>query len=675
MRDLLREIHRRSVWQVFLIYVGLSWAVIEAIQGLTEATGLPEWFPSFAVGLLLIGLPIVLATAVVQRGAAEEPVGRPADEPGRVAGEAAVGGPGPHHRADGSEPASSAVHRLLTWRNAIGGGVLAMALWGVVATAWLLLGTRPPAEPGTAAGRPTTAAMTVAVLPFANLSPDEENAFFAAGIHEDILTQLSKIAALTVISRTSVLSYASTEKSLRQVGDELGAGTILEGSVRRVGDQVRITTQLIDTETDAHLWAETYDRELTHVFEVQSDIARRVAGALEAALTPAEEARLATAPTESLTAYDLYLRGREAYNLHTVESNNEAIRLFRAALEVDPEYALAWAGLSDAFAQGGGQFGLGLAFVDSARAAAETALRLDPDLAEAYKALGLIHFMSSELDEMRRANLRALELNPNHEGAINNIGVGASTRGQLDEALVWYRRAARVSPNLEYPRTNAAEIYTLLGDFDTADRWLRDAEILHPEGTSVIQQRTYWHLFQGDAEAAYRNALQGLEAHPDHPGVHAHVGFVALFAGLPQEARAHLEESLRMAPDGGWELHPYGLWLATALGALGEGEAAAEHLARVEGFIEASILDGRAVPYMYWDLAGIAAQRGDPDGAVEQAQTAYDAGFRYGIHSVDPVFAPVRDDPRFQAIMTDFTAEYARMRASVEATERAEGIR
>ncbi len=158
MRDLLREIHRRSVWQVFLIYVGLSWAVIEAIQGLTEATGLPEWFPSFAVGLLLIGLPIVLATSVVQRGAAEEPVGRPADEPGRVAGEAAVGGPGPHHRADGSEPASSAVHRLLTWRNAIGGGVLAMALWGVVATAWLLLGTRPPAEPGTAAGRPTTAA-------------------------------------------------------------------------------------------------------------------------------------------------------------------------------------------------------------------------------------------------------------------------------------------------------------------------------------------------------------------------------------------------------------------------------------------------------------------------------------------------------------------------------------
>jgi protein kinase/serine/threonine-protein kinase len=679
MKGLLREIHRRSVWQVLLVYVGVSWAVIEAIQGLTDATGLPVWFPPFAVGLLLIGLPVVLATAVVQHGAssaagAEDPGG--GSETGAESAPLTAGG----NTSTDAAPRPSAARRLLTWRNAIGGGVLAMALWGVVATAWILTGARGINFGPGSATHPlgdvlSAGAITVAVLPFANMSPDEDNAFFAAGIHEDILTHLSKIAALTVISRTSVNGYADTEKSVRQIGDELGANTILEGSVRRAGDKVRITTQLIDTRTDAHLWAETYDRELVDVFEIQSDIARRVAGALEATLSPAEEARIAASPTSNLTAYDLYLRGRESYGRHTVEDHRESIRLFKAALEMDPGFALALAGLADAYAQASRQYGWGPAYADSALAAAQEAVRLDPHLSEAHKALGFALQGTGDNEGAVEAYRSAVEINPNDFAAVNNIGTIVSGMGALDEALVWYRRASRLAPEQEYPRTNAAELYTMLGDYETADRWLRDAALLHPEGTSVFQQRSYWHLWQGDAQAAYENALRAVESVPEHPGVHAHAGLMALFDGQPERARTHLEESFGVASAGGWELHLHHIQLAAALARVGEAAASEERLALAESRLQ-DFRHGDGVPeWVYWERAAVAAVRGEAGKAVELAREAHDRGYRYGIHPDDPVFESVREDPGFQAVMADFASDYARMRASMEATERAEGIR
>jgi TolB-like protein len=271
LKRLIVEIHQRSLWQVLGIYVVGAAVGYQLIQALTEGLGLPDWFPAFAIVLFIILLPVVLATAFVQEGVRGPR--RPETLPPFIAGPDA--GETPTEAAE-SEVAESAVgetrgvhHQVFTWRNAGLGFVIALGVWGVVATGWLLLNER--------AAAPATDLKFIAVLPLENLSPDPDNEFFAAGIHEDILSQLSKIRAVNVISRTSVLQYADTDKDIPTIAEELGGvDGIVEGSVRRAGDQVRVVLQLID-KTDVHLWSETYDRDLTvaNVFAIQSDIAHR----------------------------------------------------------------------------------------------------------------------------------------------------------------------------------------------------------------------------------------------------------------------------------------------------------------------------------------------------------------------------------------------------------------
>lgn len=671
---LLKEVHRRSLWQVLLIYVGASWAVIEAVQGLTEATGLPGWFPSFAVGLLLIGFPVVMATAFVQHGIGgvegrrdRETEAEPAT---KASSDPAVGSV----RAVEPAPAATSAHRLLTWRNAVGGGVMAMALWGVLATGWILTG-QPTGLARGGGGGSGIALATVAVLPFENMSPDEDNAFFAAGIHEDILTQLSKIAALTVISRTSVMPYAETDKSLRQIGEELRAGAILEGSVRRAGNQVRITTQLIDSRNDAHLWAQTYDRELDDVFRIQTEIATHVAEALEATLSPDEEARIAASPTADLEAYDIYLRGRELYNEYNVEANEAAIELFGQAIALDPDFALAWAGLGDAYAQAYTRFGREREYGDSAVAAARNAVRLGPELGDAHKALGLALAAMGRRDEALQTYFRSAELNPSNFAVVNNIGTIVSTRGELDEALVWYRRSARIAPNEEFPRTNAAELYTLLGDFETADDWLTEAERDFPEGLSVYQTRAFWHLFQGEGQAAYDAALSMLRIAPQDPYSQIIVGIVALWTDRLPEAVEHLGEASDLAPGGHWAIHDLELLYAAALVLSGRAQEAEAHLAREEDQLRTFRGEGETGGFIDYDLAAAAALRGDRDGAIAHLHEAVERKWFFDVVPDDPVFVSLHQDAEYQAIMAQVQTELARMRNTTEARERAEGIR
>ena len=232
---------------------------------------------------------------------------------------------------------------------------------------------------------------SIAVLPFENMNHDEESEYFSDGITEDIITALSKIGDLRVISRSSSMKYKGSEKNIRDIGNELSVATILEGSIRRSGKRVRITSQLIDARTDEHLWAETYDRDLADIFEVQSDVARHIAEALQATLTSAEEAQIDKRPTQNLSAYDYYLKGREYYRNYRERDNENAIELFHRALELDPDYALAYAGLGDAYAQRQWRFGYPPEWLDSSVAMSNRALALDEDLAEAHKALGLAY--------------------------------------------------------------------------------------------------------------------------------------------------------------------------------------------------------------------------------------------------------------------------------------------
>ena len=269
LRKLIREVHRRSLWQVLGIYVGASWALLAVVDTMAGALNLPDWAASLALFLLVIGLPVVLATAFVQEGmTTKEPEARPQplDEVGEV--------PPP------SAPEPTARQRLLTWRNALLGGVAAFALLGVATAGWLLLGLGSREEAATD-GQDRA---SIAVLPLENMSPDPADEFFTDGMHEEIIAQLAKIAALRVISRTSVHQYENTQKTTPTIAGELGVAHLHEGSVRRAGDRVRIILQLIKAETDDHLWAQTYEEELTteNIFAIQSDVAQQLARALRA---------------------------------------------------------------------------------------------------------------------------------------------------------------------------------------------------------------------------------------------------------------------------------------------------------------------------------------------------------------------------------------------------------
>ena len=281
LRQLIHEIHRRSLWQVLGIYLVASWAVLQVVDTLVGTLGLPEWFPPLALALLLVGLPIVLATAFVQEGVS-----------GREGVDTDIIAP-----ADAS-PASG----LFTWRNALGGGVLAFALWGVVATGWVLFGG------GLGSGEaPASIERSIAVLPFVNLSNDPDNEYFSDGITEELLNALAQLPGLRVPARTSSFAFKEQNIPIQQIADALGVAHILEGSVRRAGDRVLITAQLVDAQTDSHLWSDTFERELVDIFAVQREIAIAITDQLQITLSGGQRETLVASITESLEAYDLYL--------------------------------------------------------------------------------------------------------------------------------------------------------------------------------------------------------------------------------------------------------------------------------------------------------------------------------------------------------------------------------
>ena len=314
----------------------------------------------------------------------------------------------------------------------------------LVAAAAIVWQRRPAPGPPPAAG---AHAKSIAVLPFQNLSPDPENAYFADGITEDILTQLAKVGELKVIARTSVMQYKGGDKPIREIARELGVGTLLDGSVRRAGNRVRIAGQLIDARTEQHLWAETYDRELADIFAIQSEVAQQIAAALKTTLTPADKERIAQRPTASIEAYDLYVQGRERYYRYRKEDNDQAIELFRKALVIDPRFALAQAGLADAFSQRYGRFGGSPADQDAAVEAARRAVELDPQLPEAHKALALTAVARGHIREASRRTVAPWSCTT----APGSLAWRTSeftlfSAGAFDEALPWLRRPLERDP-------------------------------------------------------------------------------------------------------------------------------------------------------------------------------------------------------------------------------------
>ncbi|MCB0749321.1 MAG: tetratricopeptide repeat protein [Ignavibacteriae bacterium] len=329
-------------------------------------------------------------------------------------------------------------------------------------------------------------AKIVAVLPFSNITASKEDEYFCDGITEDILTQLSKIAELKVISRTSVIKYKNTDLSIKEIAEELGAGTILEGSIRRIANKVRITGQLINANDDEHLWAETYDRKIDDIFEVQADIATRIAKELEAKLAPKEKLLIETKPTNNVEAYAYVLRGRELVEKLTNEDNEQGINYYKKALKLDPNYALAFACIASAYDQKVRRYFYSSDWQDSAMAYSKKALQIDKNLSEGHSSLAKSYEAKGDFNLAKYHYEEAIRLNPNSAASIYNLGVLYYNKGNLVEAYNLVSKSIVLKPNDIFGYIVIGGIYRKFGCDKLALKWFENALDIDPESRMVL---------------------------------------------------------------------------------------------------------------------------------------------------------------------------------------------
>src|SRR5689334_7711502 len=383
---------------------------------------------------------------------------------------------------------------------------------------------------------------SVAVLPFINLSSDAENEYFADGITDDVIAHLSKIRALKVISRTSVMRFKQRQQTLKEIGATLGAATILDASVRRAGDRVRIVAKLVDVHTDQHLWAETYDRELTDIFAIQTDVALQIAAAMKAVLSREERSRVRRGPTNDVPAYQLFQRGREFYIKYTPENLLRSIEFFDKAIARDPSFALAYAVKSIAYTElvEVGALSPALAY-ERATEASEQALKLDPELGAAHCTLAYLK-SAHEFDwaAAEEGFKRAIELNPNGADAYVLYGRMLAGLGRFDEAIAAQEHAHALDPLAH----RMDRITTLLraGRFEEAIKPAEDAVEFEP-GYDRARSTLGWSYFlNGNQSAGIAELERAVACSPGNTLWLGQLGQAYAMAGDEAKARAILEQ-------------------------------------------------------------------------------------------------------------------------------------
>ena len=362
---------------------------------------------------------------------------------------------------------------------------------------------------------------SVAVLPFENLSSDKENAFFAQGIQDEIITTLSRISGLRVISRTSTARYSSAPENLPEIARQLRVSNVLEGSVQKAGDRVHINVQLIRADNDAHLWAQSYDRQLIDIFGVEAEVAKSIADSLQATLSPQEKARVETKPTTNADAYVLYLRGRDYQRRpdNLLQDFQTAINFYDQAIKLDPKFALAHARLSATASVMYHFFEPTENWKQKADAEALESLRLQPNLGEGHLALGLYHYyIEGDYDAALRELKLAAEVLPNDGDVGLYIAAIQRRRGDLKQALAAYQHAEQIDPRNSVMLYDASQTYFGLRDWRTAAERMDRVLALSPDSFNVKVQRAYVEFFWKGSTAPIKAALQSLPPNFDPDG-------------------------------------------------------------------------------------------------------------------------------------------------------------
>jgi len=578
------ELKRRNVYKVAVTYAVVAWLLIQVATQVLPIFEIPNWGIRLIVLLIVVGFPIALVTAwafeITPEGI---------------------------KRTEDVDPALEAQEKSHTW-------IYVALIAALLSTGLFFLGrfTASPKQSGLA----NIPSKSIAVLPFDNLSEEKGNAYFAEGVQDEILTRLAKVADLKVISRTSTQHFKSSPENLPEIAQQLGVAHIVEGSVQKANDQVRVNVQLINALTDAHLWAETYDRKLTDIFAVETEIAKTVADVLKAKLTGSEQHVIAARPTENAEAHQLYLKGRFFWNKRTGSDLKKSIDYFEQAIAVDPSYALAYAGVADAYVfLPGYTAGTPRDCYPKAVAAAKKALELDDTLAEARTSLAIaVWLYDFDFSQAIREFQHAIELNPNYAIAHQQYGnITLLALGRFDDVIAEGKRAIELDPLSLVINTDLGVDYHYARRYDEAIAQLRKTLEMDPGYYFAYVNLGQALEMKGARDSAIAE-YQKARALNDDPSVLGLLGHIYAVSGDKTEALKILDQLKELSK---------------------------------QRYVAA------------YSFALIYLGLGDKEEALHWLEKSYEdrAGSDIGYIRIDPLLDPLRGDPRFEALAEKIVPE------------------
>ena len=671
LRKFLAELKRRNVYKVAATYAVIAWLLIQGASILFPTFEAPGWVMKVFVTIITAGFPIALILAWAFELTPEGIM-----------------------RTEDLEQTPQPQAESRAW-------IYVVIIAGALSVSLFFLG-RYTASFGAGAQRTEAFEKSIAVLPFENLSDDNANAYFATGIQDEIMTRLAKIADLKAISRTSTQQYQSKPGNPGEIAKELGVANLLEGSVQKVGEQVRVNVQLINAQNDAHIWADTYDRKLTDIFAIETEIAKSIAEQLQAKLTGHEREALALKPTSNPQAYDAYLRGlaAESESLLSVYPLQKAISFYKRAVQLDPDFAIAWARLSRMYSLLYSSFGDRLG---DAKGALERAQRLQPNSPETL--LALANYQNDELRDYKHARetfLRVAKLLPGNSEVPASLASIARRKGQWDKVTDYSEQALVLDPRNPELLLRVAFNYGDQRQFETARSLLDRALQIRPDDVEIKAAKAAMYQAQANLTEADKYLVEVDAMTPSYEAVGAKVtelrlerkndeavqllktrlaqfefgseveeavfGYFLAFAqhvagdrAAAQATAAHTRDRLvqliREQPDNDW----LAVILSQTYAIVGDKAAAWKEAERVKT-ITSSLSDVAVGPFADENTAVVATLSGEHSRAIELlshlAHISY-SGWLYGYPvtptalRLDPIWDPLRSDPAFQKLCQD----------------------
>lgn len=510
---------------------------------------------------------------------------------------------------------------------------------------------------------------SVAVLPLESETVGSQQEYFSDGFSEDVINHLTKIRDLRVISWSSVSEYKNSELALREICEELNVNTVLSGNIQKQSDQLSLEVSLRDGATGESLWNERFDGSISDYFIIQGNLVMKVASMLKAEVELEEEKRIKQIPTESIGAYDYYLRGRKGLDSHEKQGNQEAIEYLNKALELDPDFALAYAGLGEAYLQRVHRHGSAMTWLDSSVEMAEKAIALNPNLAEAHSTLSLVYYLKSWFSQALLQDRKAVAINPNLPSAIYGLGYDYLVLGDLAETLRWLRKAVKLDPRDAENHQQIGQILMTLGKTAQAERWFLKSLELQPDYEEAHHQLGYLYLSQGQIDAATAEAKAILKESPESLSGLDLVAALELRRGNLERVAGFCQKILELSEIGASHLTKVAAYrLGYVLWAKGrKSEASRLFDIQLKQHEEAMKKGDQSWTPRFF-LASIYAVQGNTEMACNWLQKAIECGFRdCGYFDLYEDWNELRDDEQFNEILTQFKNDLEKMRRRAEA--------